>query len=75
VQLLAIVAARQRDFSALEPKPFQTMRLFATGANAAALMARHQGPQPVLLGRTICPASGACEDDYGAAVIKVDVVK
>ncbi|MFO1272954.1 MAG: serine/threonine-protein kinase [Rubrivivax sp.] len=75
VRLLAVVTARQRDFSALEPKALGTMRQFATGPASAGLMARHAGPQPVLLGRTICPASGPCEDDYGAAQFQVDVVR
>ncbi len=75
VKLLAVVSTRQRDFSALEPKALGIMRQFATGPASAGLMARHAGPQPVLLGRTICPASGACEEDYGAALLQFDTVR
>jgi len=50
-------------------------RYFATGAESAQIAARHAGPLPVLTGRALCPASGSCDDEFGAAVIKVNVVR
>ena len=38
-----------------------------------ALARRHDDEQ--LAGRAICPATGACDADYGAALIKVEVVR
>jgi len=74
-QMLVVVSARQRDHAELEPKKDGPMRLFPTGADGAKVLARHTGAQPLLVGKTICPANGACDEDYGAALIKVDVVK
>ena len=51
------------------------MRSFPVGADGARILARHDGPQPVLVGSPICPATGACDADYGAALIKVEVVR
>ena len=75
VQLLAVVASRQRDFSALEPKPFRTMRLFPTGASSAAIVARVGSDKPLLAGRTVCPAAGSCDEDFGAAVVRFETAR
>ncbi len=75
VHLLAMVTDRQRDHSALEPQSLGAMRVFPTGPAGASVLARHAGPQPLLAGRAICPSSGACDTAYGAALIKVDVVR
>ena len=74
-RLVVMVAARQRDHRELEPKSEGTFRFFPVGAEAGAIVARHAGPQPLLAGRAICPASGACDESYGAAVMQMDVVK
>jgi hypothetical protein len=74
-QLLVMVSTRQRDHRDLEPRKEGSWRMFPVGNDAAAIVARHTGPQPLLAGKPICPATGACEPDYGAALIKVDVVK
>jgi hypothetical protein len=76
VLLLVLVSARERDYNALEPEKLGSMRVFKTGAAAAAIVARHQGTQPLLAGRTICPNNGGgCDESYGAALMRVDVVK
>jgi hypothetical protein len=74
-QLLALVSARQRDHSELKPRMEGGHRYFATGAESAQIAARHAGPLPVLTGRALCPGSGSCDDEFGAAVIKVNVVR
>jgi hypothetical protein len=74
-QLLVMVSTRQRDFAALEPRTEGSFRTFPAGTEAAAVVARHKSAQPLLAGKPICAASGACEEDYGAAVIEVEVVK
>ncbi len=74
-QLLVLVSARQRDHTALGPRKEGTWRVFPVGAEGAAALAAHAGPQPLLAGKAICPTSGACDTDYGAAVLKVDVVR
>lgn len=73
--VLVMLSARQRDHSELEPKSEGSWRFFPTGADAAGVVARHKGPQPLLAGRPICPSSGACDESFGAAVLKVDSVK
>lgn len=75
VQLLLMVSASERDFSALEPEMAGPMRLFKTGAAAAAIVARHQGNAPLLAGRVLCPKTGDCDESYGAALLKVQVVR
>ncbi len=75
VQLLVLLSDRQRDHGALEPQKLGAMRLFPTGAAAAAVVARHAGPQPLLAGRALCPPSGACDTGFGAALVRVGVVR
>ncbi|MDE2398673.1 MAG: DUF4384 domain-containing protein, partial [Burkholderiales bacterium] len=73
--MLALVTARPRDYSGLDPTKAGTMRALPNGAEAAKIMAAYKGSQPILAGRTICPASGACDESFGAAEAKIDVVK
>lgn len=73
-ELLAMVSPRQRDHSALRPVKEGTVRVFPSGAAAAALAAKFEGPGPVMAGRAICPANQACDDGYGAALVRVEVV-
>lgn len=75
VQLLLMVSASERDFSALEPEKAGPMRLFKTGAAAAPIVARHTGSGPLLAGRVLCPATGACDESYGATLLKVQVLE
>ncbi len=73
-ELLVMVSPRQRDHSALRPKKDGTVRVFPGGAEADALAAQWPGPGPVLAGKVICPANQACDDEFGAALVKVEVV-
>ncbi len=72
--LLVMVSPRQRDHSALQPKKDGTIRVFPTGAEAAALAAKFDGKGPVMAGKPLCAPGQACEDDYGAALVRVEVV-
>jgi serine/threonine protein kinase len=72
--LLAIVSPRQRDFSAMRPRSESSYRVFPTGAEAALLAAQAPGPLPPMAGRAVCPPGVACEDEYGAALVRVEVV-
>ena len=74
-QLLVLVSARQRDHTALQPRKEGSWRMFPVGAEGAAVLAAHTGSQPPIVGRAICPASGSCDEDYAATVLKVDVVQ
>jgi hypothetical protein len=74
-QLLVIVSALQRDHGALDPKREGAFRFFPTGAAAAPLLASLSGGPPPLAGRAICPASGPCDESYGAAVILTEAVR
>jgi hypothetical protein len=74
-RLLVMVTALPRDHRELEPKKEGTFRFFPVGTEGGPIVARHQGPQPLLAGRAVCPANGACDESYGAAVMQIDVVK
>lgn len=74
-QLLVIVSTRQRDLSALDPRAEGAFRSFPTGAPAAALAAAYKGSTPLLAGRAVCPSGQDCVDEFGAAVLSVDVVR
>ena len=73
-ELLVMVSPLQRDHSDLRPKLDGAYRVFPTGAEAAALAAKATGPLPVMAGRSICPASGPCVDEYGAALVRLEIV-
>ena len=72
--LLVMVAAQPRDHGLLQPKVDGAFRVFPTGAQAAALAAKVPGPLPALAGRAVCAAGGACDESYGAALVRVEVV-
>jgi hypothetical protein len=74
-QVLAIVSARPRDYSAFNPKAMDLLRLFPSGAEGGAVLAKLSGPQPALAGRALCPVNPPCDTDFGAAVLQVDVVR
>jgi hypothetical protein len=74
-QVLAIVSARPRDYSAFNAKAMDLLRLFPSGAEGAAALAKAAGPQPPLAGRALCPVNPPCDTDYGAAVLQLDVVR
>jgi hypothetical protein len=69
-----LVSPRQRDHSALRPRSEGAFRSFPTGPEAALLAAQGPGSLPPMAGRAVCPPSGACDDEYGAALVRVEVV-
>ncbi len=73
--LLVMVSNRQRDYGALQPRKDGPYRLLPTGAAAQRLATAHTGPRPLLAGSPICPSAAACDDEFGAALIKVDTVR
>ncbi|MBP6902079.1 MAG: protein kinase [Burkholderiaceae bacterium] len=73
-QLLVLVSRWPREHTAAGAKDVGGFLSFPVGAEAAQRLAAHRGPLPLLAGRAQCPASGPCEDAYGAALISYDVV-
>ena len=73
-ELLVLVSPTLRDHAALQPKKEGPVLVFPGGAEANALMAKYTGGGPILAGRPQCPATGACDESYGAALVRVDIV-
>jgi hypothetical protein len=74
-QMLALVSAVPRDFDLFAPRKDDIFRIFPTGAEAAQRAAAHTGPQPSMAGHAVCPTNGAaCDQDYGATLVRVDLV-
>ena len=73
-RLLVMVSALPRDHSSLPVRDEDGFAFYPTGAAAAALSARHAGPLPWIAGTPRCPATGPCDDAFGAAVIAFRVV-
>jgi serine/threonine protein kinase len=73
-QLLLMVSTRQRNHDALQPRREGPVRVFPTG-EAAALARQSAGPGSILAGKVLCPPSGACEEDYGAVVLRYDTLR
>jgi hypothetical protein len=74
-QLLVIVSALQRDHAAFSPRVADGFSFYPTGDAALALTARHVGPLPWIAGVPRCPPSGACNDEFGAAIVNFNVVQ
>ncbi len=74
-EVLVMVSPVKRDHSALHPHKDGILTVYPTGAEAAMLAAKNPGPAPALAGRPICPATGACDESYGAALAKVEIVR
>ena len=73
--VLVMVSARERDFSALQPRSDGPYRILPSGEKAQRIAAGlPQGPVPAQAGVPICPGGGACADDYGASIMRVDAV-
>jgi Domain of unknown function (DUF4384) len=75
VRLLVIVSTRQREFAELDPRPEGAFRTFATGESALRIAQAHRGPRPLFAGQSVCPTGRDCLDEFGAAVITVDVIR
>ncbi len=74
-ELLVLVSNRQRDFSAMNPQTDGPFRTFPTGAQAQRLAAAVSGTMPPLAGRAVCPSAGPCDDEFGAALVKVETIR
>ena len=74
-RVLVMVSARQRNFDLLRPRAENLVRFFATGEATRALAAQHRGPGSVLAGTPLCAPGAACDDEYGAALLRVETVK
>ncbi|MEO6277471.1 serine/threonine-protein kinase [Roseateles sp.] len=73
-QLLVIVSATPRSLSALTIGVDSGLTELAVGAKAAGMLGDQAGRQPAYLGKPVCPASGDCGQDYGAAKLVFDIV-
>ena len=74
--LLVQVSARERDFTALLPRKDGAYRVLPTGAEAQRIAAAlPPSPVPAQAGRAICPNASACDDEFGAAVIRVETIR
>ena len=78
--LLVQVSARERDFSALLPRKEGAYRMLPTGAEAQRIAAAlPASPVPAQAGRVICANANAnasaCDDEFGAAVIRVETIR
>ncbi len=74
-QMLVLVSSRQRNLDAMRPRSEGPVRLFPTGPDATALAAAYTGRGSILAGQPVCPASGPCDDEYGAALMRFDTVR
>ncbi len=75
VRLLVMVSTRQRVFAELDPRPEGAFRTFATGESALRIAQAHRGPRPLFAGQSVCPTGQDCLDEFGAAVVTVDVIR
>ncbi len=74
--LLVMVSARERDFAALQPRKDGPYRLLPVGLDAQRIAGAHPPSRvPLQAGQAICPTASACEDEFGAAVIKFDTIR
>jgi hypothetical protein len=73
--LLVMVSTWQRDHAELEPRIESHIKMFPTDAKAGALAARWDASSSVLAGKPLCPATGPCQDEYGAALLHFNAIK
>ncbi len=74
--LLVMVSTEARSFAAMKPKTEGDIQIFAAGADATSAVAAHTGSGSVVAGRAVCPDGGnTCDASYGAAVLKLNVVR
>jgi serine/threonine protein kinase len=71
-QMLVMVSTRQRNLEGAGARSDGPVKIFPTGPAAAALAAGHTGRGSVLGGQPVCPASGPCDDEYGAALMRFE---
>ena len=73
--LLIMVSNWQRNHDALKTKVESHIKMFPTDAEAGAVAARWDASSSVLAGKPLCPGSGPCDDEYGAALLRFQTVK
>ncbi len=73
--LLVMVSAQPRSFQAMRPQVEGDISLFAGGDVASAAVASHAGSGSAVAGRAACAAGAPCDESYGAALLKFDVVR
>jgi serine/threonine protein kinase len=71
-QMLVMVSARQRNLESAGARSDGPVKIFPTGPAAVAMAAGFTGRGSVLGGQPVCPASGPCDDEYGAALMRFD---
>jgi hypothetical protein len=73
-QVLVMVSRWPRDLASFAPKVVDGFTSFPTGSVAAALEAANAGGRlPLLAGQPVCPAGTTCSDEFGAAVLTIEV--
>ena len=74
-RLLVMVSRWPRDMTAFAPKVEGGFTSFPTGSVAAALEGANAGRLPLLAGQPVCTAGADCSDAFGAAVMRLEVVR
>jgi hypothetical protein len=73
--LLVMVSAQPRTLDGLRLEAAGDVKLYPAKAALEGLAAAYAGPRSVLIGSAACPGGGACDDEYGAAVLRFETVK
>ncbi|NRF71320.1 TIR domain-containing protein [Aquincola sp. S2] len=75
MRLLIVVSSVERDLRGLKPAQQGPFSVYPFGSAAAAALAGHTGAQPLLVGRPDCPGSARCDENYGAAILELELVR
>jgi serine/threonine protein kinase len=73
-QFLMLVSNQARNFDSLQPRHEDLVTIFPITRQTQDLAQKYSGPGSVLIGRPNCPPGSDCADDYGAAVLRFNVV-
>ena len=71
--VLVIVSAWPRDSASFAPRVENGFTRFPTGTVAAALEGANAGRLPLIAGQAVCPPQTACIDEFGAALMTLEV--
>ena len=74
-RLLVLVSRWPREHKALQPREDAGFLSFPTTPDSAPIWAAASDKLPALAGRPVCPAGGACSDEFGAAAARFEVVR
>jgi serine/threonine protein kinase len=72
--VLVIVSRYPREMTAFAPRVDNGFTSFPTGSVAAALEGANAGRLPLIAGQPQCPAGTACTDEFGAALLAIEVI-